>query len=171
VGTLLAIVLALDMSLDQLFSDVEPRSAGTAASPPASGSSPSGTVLRASDRRSVDLAGGVRWERLTPDSESRMSFLYVTYGVGGASCPPGTMMQHDGREFGVVLRGRLGAQIGNSTYDLGPGDAIRMDCVTPHRFWAIGNEPAIAVWTIITPAQAARLGSAEGNGSGRVQDR
>jgi transcriptional regulator with XRE-family HTH domain/quercetin dioxygenase-like cupin family protein len=160
VETLLAIVRALDMSLDELFSDARTRGGvSEAASPPPNAATVGGLALRATDRPRVDLAGGVRWERLTPESDPNVTFLYVTYGVGGASCPPGTTMQHAGREFGVVLGGHLGALIGGATYELGQGDSITFDCSTPHRFWTIGDEPAVGVWTIMAPApDAARLG-------------
>jgi mannose-6-phosphate isomerase-like protein (cupin superfamily) len=102
----------------------------------------------------VDLAGGVRWERLTPTSDSNVSFLFVTYGVGGASSPPDALMQHSGREFGVVLEGSLGARIGDQTYDLGPGDSVAFDCSTPHRFWTVGQEPAVVVWAVVGPTES-----------------
>jgi transcriptional regulator with XRE-family HTH domain len=153
VGTLLALATALDISLDELFAD-QRRSNGepSAASPPSRGSSTHGLVLRAPERPSVDLAGGVRWERLTPTADPKVSFLYVTYGVGGASSPPDALMQHSGREFGVVIEGRLGAQVGAETYDLEPGDSIAFECSTPHRFWTIGELPAVVVWAIVGPA-------------------
>jgi len=157
VGTLLAIVLALDMSLDELFSEPEPkrgvrRNGGRdAVSAPAREPSPDGVVLRAADRHGIDLAGGVRWERLTPSSDLEVGFLHVTYAVGGASSPPDALMRHSGREYGVVLEGHLGAQIGSETYELGPGDSVTMDCSIPHRYWAIGSTPAKVVWAIVNP--------------------
>ncbi|UGS38973.1 helix-turn-helix domain-containing protein [Capillimicrobium parvum] len=160
VGTLLAIVSALGLSLDDLFAeteDAEPVPAsdvgelGSAAppQPPASRAWHGGWVLRATDRPIVDLAGGVRWERLTPDVDPDVTFLYVRYDVGGSSSPPGALMQHNGREYGLVLSGSLGAQVGEQTYVLDPGDSIVTDCTIPHRFWTIGDEPAIVIWTII----------------------
>jgi transcriptional regulator with XRE-family HTH domain len=156
VGTLVALATALEIPLDELFSDELENAAadgGTeTVSRPSRGSSTQNPILRARDRRSVDLAGGVRWERLTPSTDSKVSFLYVTYGVGGSSSPPGALMQHEGREFGLVLEGRLGAQIGAESHDLGPGDSIVFDCSTPHRFWTIGDRPAVVVWTVVGPA-------------------
>jgi transcriptional regulator with XRE-family HTH domain len=158
VGTLLAIVSALGITLDELFNGVprdvevrrnEPveRAGVTDASRPAS---PAGRlVLREADRPVVNLAGGVRWERLTPDMDATVTFLYVTYAVGGASCPPDALMQHSGREYGLVLAGRLGAQVGDETYVLETGDSLVTDCTIPHRFWTVGDEPATVVWSII----------------------
>ena len=139
VGTLYAIVTALGLSLDELF-----------AAPAASGASPpDDAVLRAADRRRLDLDTGVRWERLTPSPDPDVDFLHVTYPVGGESCPPDALMRHAGREYGLVLSGGLGATVGSESYELEPGDSIVLDSMTPHRFWTIGEEPSVVVWTVI----------------------
>jgi transcriptional regulator with XRE-family HTH domain len=145
VGTLYALVQELGISLDDLFSDTT-KSAETAR-----GSRPdrSDLVLRAPNRARVELASGVRWERLTPLPDPNVDFLFVTYAVGGASCPPGALMRHSGREYGLVLSGRLGATIGFDTFELEPGDSIVSDSTNPHRFWTIGDEPAVVVWTVV----------------------
>lgn len=162
VGTLYAIVSELDISLDELFFD-GPR--GAAATPelapeagpaddPGSHSSqweaPSeGPVLRAANRLTLTLATDVRWERLTASHDPRVEFLYVTYPVGGESCPADDLMRHSGTEYGLVLSGRLGATVGEESYELGPGDSIAFDSTTPHRIWTTGEEPATAVWTVV----------------------
>jgi transcriptional regulator with XRE-family HTH domain len=137
VGTLYAIVTALGLSLDELFAAPADR--------PAHGEA----VLRAADRPTLALESGVRWERLTPSPDADVDFLHVTYGVGGASCPPDALMRHRGREYGLVLSGRLGAAVGDESYELDPGDSIVLDSTTPHRFWTIGDEPSVVVWTVI----------------------
>jgi transcriptional regulator with XRE-family HTH domain len=144
VGTLYAIASELGISLDELFSNP-----GAAASDAPSPQHEHGPVLRAVDRPTVDLAGGVRWERLTRATDPDVDFLLVTYAVGGASCPAGALMRHGGHECGVVLSGRLGATIGAVAYELGPGDAIASDSTVPHRFWTIGDEPVTAVWIVV----------------------
>lgn len=159
VGTLLAIVSALDITLDELFfaPGGEPGSSPPAAAAsrpvvraPAPHPPPRGPILRGSRRQTVKLAGGVRWERLTPYTDPSMTYLYATYEVGGESSPAGVFLQHRGREYGIVLSGRLGAQIGPTTYEVEAGDSIVTDCAIPHRFWTIGDEPAVVVWAIIT---------------------
>lgn len=148
VGTLVALVTALGLSLDELFFDVDVDAAG-AAEGESDGGRGGGRVLREAERPRIDLATGVRWHRLTPTHEQGIDFLYVVYEVGGASCPPDALMRHLGREYGLVLSGRLGATVGFESYELGPGDSIVFDADTPHRLWTIGDEPAVAVWTII----------------------
>jgi transcriptional regulator with XRE-family HTH domain len=152
VGTLYAIVSELRMSLDELFAP------GGAADPkvaaPGGGTARDGAVTdpvqRAGDRKSIDLESGVRWERLTPTSEPDADFLYVVYEVGGASSQPGTFIRHTGREYGLVLTGRLRVVIGfEGDHVLGPGDSITFDSTLPHRLENIGDVPTTAVWFVV----------------------
>jgi transcriptional regulator with XRE-family HTH domain len=147
VGTLYAIVTALGMSLDELFADNGTQEASSIPSPVRA--TRHRHVLRRGDRRALDLASGVHWERLTPTSDSDVDFLQVTYQAGAESCPPDALMRHSGSEYGLVLRGRLGATVGFDHYELEPGDSIVFDSSLPHRFWTIGDEPTTIVWTII----------------------
>lgn len=151
VGTLVAITTELELSLDVLFADAAPTA-------PLPGVSPvSGApVLRPEERPALELETGVTWYRLTPHHEEDVDFLYVVYGVGGESCPPDAMMVHRGREYGMVLSGRIGATVGFESYELGPGDSIVFEARSPHRFWTIGEEPAVVVWTIIGRAGETR---------------
>jgi DNA-binding XRE family transcriptional regulator/mannose-6-phosphate isomerase-like protein (cupin superfamily) len=171
VATLYAIVSALDISLDELFSSDEPGAPsgglGGGTGNGTNGSNGSGAsggadlervgipaqprelVLRAADRPSISLGSNVTWERLTPTTDPDVDFLFVTYDVGGASCPPDGLMRHNGREYGLVLSGHLGATVGFDSYELGPGDSIVLPSTTPHRFWTIGNEPTTVVWTVV----------------------
>jgi transcriptional regulator with XRE-family HTH domain len=143
VDTLVSLVTALGLSLDELFLDV-PVGAGEPLP------LPGGTGVVREDRRPhIELATGVVWDRLTPTHEQGVDFLYVIYEVGGASCAPGSFMRHHGREYGLGRSGRLGAAVGFETLELGPGDSIVFNADVPHRLWTIGDEPVTATWTII----------------------
>ena len=48
-----------------------------------------------------------------------------------------------------MISGRLGVRIGFDEYALRAGDSISFDSQRPHRLWAIGEEPAVAVWTVV----------------------
>lgn len=159
VGTLYAIVSELDISMDEVFFDA-PRGAAAKAN----GGGPSekfdaggpgwkapseGPVLRAANRLKLTLDTGVHWELLTASHDPRIDFLYVTYPVGGESCPPDALIQHNGSEYGVVLAGGLGATVGEDSYELGPGDSIAFDSSTPHRIWTLGELPATAIWAVV----------------------
>lgn len=160
VGTLYAIVSELGISFDELFFDA-PRGAAAQAEGPERDAdderlasshwqAPSeGPVLRAQNRLTLTLATGVRWERLTASHDPGVEFLHCTYPVGGESCPADELMTHSGSEYGIVLSGRLGATVGEGSYELEPGDSIAFDSTTPHRIWTIGDDAAIAIWTVV----------------------
>jgi hypothetical protein len=108
-----------------------------------------GLTERPETRPVINLASGVRWERLTPDSDRDVEFIYVVYPVGAASCPEDALMTHGGREYGYVSRGMLGVQVGFEQYKLEPGGSIAFDSSSPHRLWTIGDEPVHAIWVVI----------------------
>ena len=56
-----------------------------------------GLAERPETRRVINLASGVRWERLTPHWDGDVEFLYVVYPVGAASCPEDALTTHGGR--------------------------------------------------------------------------
>lgn len=146
VGTLIAIVSALGTSLDSLFwstPDPAPGGDGPAAAVPEAG------LVRADQRPTISLASGVQWERLTPTQEEGVSFMHVRYEVGGESCPADALHRHAGRDYVVLLEGRLGVQVGFEQYELAAGDSIAFDAPVPHRLWTIGDEPAVAIVVVI----------------------
>ncbi len=153
VNTLYAMARELEASLDELlFIDARPSSGDRAAAlavAPAAVAVPSVPVQRADDRRSIRLASGVVWERLTAESIPNVDFLHVTYEVGGASSPEHEFQRHGGQEWGYVLSGRLHVAIGFDEYVLGPGDAIALDSSQPHRLWNGGDEPVTAIWFVL----------------------
>jgi transcriptional regulator with XRE-family HTH domain len=152
VGTLYAIVSELDMSLDELFgSQRTAASAARAAEGPGSAEETGATLVQRRDtRKGIELESGVRWERLTPTSEQDADFLYVVYEVGGASSREGTHMRHMGREYGLVLSGRLRVTIGfDEEHELGPGDSIAFESSRPHRLENAGDEPVEAIWFVV----------------------
>ena len=148
VGTLYAIVSELDMSLDELF--------GSARSGTPRDTSARSVVQRRETRKALDLESGVRWERLTPTAEPDADFLHVVYEVGGASSRPGTHMRHMGREYGLVLSGRLRVTIGfdDEQHELGPGDSIAFESSRPHRLENAGDEPVEAIWFVVGRSQS-----------------
>jgi transcriptional regulator with XRE-family HTH domain len=175
VGVLYALATELDSSLDHLLfgSDqaerMELRRAaadsaavtpgpgleirGSGAADPGSGAAERGgqpgIVQRAGCRKIIDLASGVRWERLTPGSDAMTDFLEVVYAPGGHSTDERRPLRHDGREYGLVLSGTLQANVGFESYELGPGDSIAFDSSTPHEYLNKTDEPVHAIWVVV----------------------
>ncbi len=175
VGVLYALATELDSSLDYLLfgSDqaqrMELRRAaadstavssapglgirGGQAAEPGSGAAEraglGGIVQRGGCRKIIDLASGVRWERLTPGADAMTDFLEVVYSPGGHSTDERRPLRHDGREYGLVLSGTLQANVGFESYELGPGDSIAFDSSTPHEYLNKTDEPVHAIWVVV----------------------
>jgi transcriptional regulator with XRE-family HTH domain/mannose-6-phosphate isomerase-like protein (cupin superfamily) len=108
-----------------------------------------GIVQRGGCRKIIDLASGVRWERLTPGADAMTDFLEVVYSPGGHSTDERRPLRHDGREYGLVLSGTLQANVGFESYELGPGDSIAFDSSTPHEYLNKTDEPVHAIWVVV----------------------
>jgi transcriptional regulator with XRE-family HTH domain/mannose-6-phosphate isomerase-like protein (cupin superfamily) len=187
VGTLYAIVNELGLSLDELFFQHPDgrRGRGSAANDsaeplapaeqPASGHADPGhgpgqhwgpeplarhvdPVVRRGTGKAIQLATGVRWERLAPPTPQDVDFLEVVYQPGSESCPPDSLMRHSGHEYGHVISGHMGVTVGFDTYELGPGDSVAFDSTMPHRLFTIGEEPVEAIWVVVGRRGDPRLG-------------
>lgn len=145
VGTLYAIVTELNLSLDRIIrgEDFTSDTPGPSADPVVS------PLVHPEDRQVIELASGVRWEELTATSEEGVDFLHATYEVGGASTPDQSLMRHHGREYGYIMSGTLGIQIGFHEYELQPGDSIAFDSTRPHRLYNKSDEPVHAIWFVV----------------------
>jgi transcriptional regulator with XRE-family HTH domain len=144
VSTLYALVSELGMTMSDVFGDS------------ASGDrvvrrlrEDSGLAEHPETRPVLNLASGVRWERLTSQDDRDVEFLYVVYPVGAASCPEDALTTHGGKEYGYVSSGTLGVRVGFDEYELGSGGSIAFDSSSPHRLWTIGDEPVHAIWVVI----------------------
>ena len=147
VGTLYAIVTELGISLDRLFLDDAHRGADANGSGDRGSSGPT-PVVRRGEHHVIELDSGVRWERLTSEQLEGVDFLHTVYDVGGSSAMEDSLMRHPGREYGYVMSGRLGVQLGFQTYALDPGDSIVFDSTQPHRLWNLGDEPVHGIWFV-----------------------
>jgi transcriptional regulator with XRE-family HTH domain len=147
VGVLYSLAAELGHSLDYLVfgADSGPRAPAPADARPA----PPCIVQRAGTRKIIDLASGVRWERLTPGADATTDFLEVVYSPGGHSTDERRPLRHDGREYGVVVSGTLQANVGFESYELGPGDSIAFDSSTPHEYLNKTGEVVRAIWAVI----------------------
>src|SRR5437016_4596909 len=92
VSTLYALVTELGLTMGDVFGDVQPPSPRLPATPEA------GHVTERDERAVLNLASGVRWERLTPSTDPFVEFLYVVYDVGSASCDEDSLVTHGGDE-------------------------------------------------------------------------
>jgi mannose-6-phosphate isomerase-like protein (cupin superfamily) len=161
VGVLYSLAAELGSSLDYLlFGSDQARRAGVGPEPepePAADlggvvtpvSPPACIVQRAGWRKIIDLASGVRWERLTPGADAMTDFLEVVYSPGGHSTDERRPLRHDGREYGLIISGTLQANVGFESYELGPGDSIAFDSSTPHEYLNKTGDVVHAIWVVV----------------------
>jgi transcriptional regulator with XRE-family HTH domain len=159
VGVLYSLATELGSSLDYLLfgsgpgpdggADTVSAASGPAASGPLPAAAPAAVVQRGRDRKIIDLASGVRWERLTPQSEAMTDFLEVIYSPGGHSTDERRPLRHDGREYGLVISGTLTANVGFESYELGPRDSIAFDSSTPHEYLNKTGDVVRAIWVVV----------------------
>jgi transcriptional regulator with XRE-family HTH domain len=163
VRTLYAIVSELGVSLDDVFAPSDKGEGHSLPSPPQGSRGETSTaterelepakgqgrVQRAAERKAIDLGSGVHWERLTTWNDPDVDFLYAIYEAGGSSSADGSLMRHNGREFGVVLSGSLGVTVGFEDHVLDPGDSIAFDSSIPHRLHNDGSEVVTAIWVVL----------------------
>jgi transcriptional regulator with XRE-family HTH domain len=149
VATLWAIVTELGMSLDDLFAHAVEGGADGAAGDPHTGAGAGVPHVTPETREALQLATGVRWERLTADADPDVDFIWVVYEVGGSSSPDDGFIRHAGHEYGLVLSGGLEVTVGFDTRVLGPGDSIDFESTTPHRLRNAGDERVTGVWVVV----------------------
>jgi transcriptional regulator with XRE-family HTH domain/mannose-6-phosphate isomerase-like protein (cupin superfamily) len=104
-------------------------------------------VVLPDERETINIIGGIQWQRLTPTNEEAVEFLELHYPPGASSGD--LAYAHRGREFGRVLQGTLLVELGFAKYTLREGDAIAFDCSIPHRFTNIGDDLFIGIWVIL----------------------
>ena len=160
VSTLFAMAEALEVPVDAFFRDsadeaqparqtlpeapAEPDAGGLTAF-----EGPDGHryVVRKGQRATIDIEGGVRWERLTPSTLDKVEFLELVYGPHAESNP--TLYRHPGTEMVLMISGRLDIYVGFERHELDAGDSIHFPSSLPHRYVNPTDETARAVTVIL----------------------
>lgn len=157
VRALYTVVSELGISMDSLFEDTVaepgdpafPEDDAVVARSKDTSLEEAGIVLRHADRPTISLSSGPRWERLTAKPESNAEFIDVIYAPAPGAEPPADFVRHDGREYGVIIRGELNVQVGFGTAALAVGDSISFDSSIPHRFWNSSDDEVHAIWFVL----------------------
>ena len=103
--------------------------------------------MRRDARSTIDIEGGVRWERLTPTTLENVEFLELVYAPGAQSHE--TLYRHPGTEMVLVISGRLDIFVGFEQFQLQAGDSIQFPSSRPHRYVNTTREVARAVTVIL----------------------
>jgi transcriptional regulator with XRE-family HTH domain len=141
VATLFGLATALGVPVDAFMEPESEAGGGAAAGPP------DRYVVRRDGRAAVDIEGGVRWERLTPETLRDVEFLELVYAPGAES--HSGLYRHPGTEMLLVLSGRLNIDLGFETYELEAGDSMHFPSSRPHRYWNPTDAETRAVTAIL----------------------
>ncbi|MGW6426561.1 helix-turn-helix domain-containing protein [Nocardia sp. NPDC055053] len=153
VSTLYALVNHLEVSLDELLGIRYGRN-DSAAGPSAGSSGEPGTsrsggvVQRAVDNPVLEMANGVRWEKLAVAPDAGVDALLVTYEPGAASSVDRMPMRHSGTEYAYLFSGELTLLLDFDRYTIGAGDSLCFDSTRPHMYVNQSDEPARGVWFV-----------------------
>jgi transcriptional regulator with XRE-family HTH domain len=173
VATLFMLAKAFAVPVDDLFDEIStaissdvpaealpepgvPPESGSARSQPGAASEAAPDrgrryLVRKAERATLDVRGGVQWQRLTPTTTRDAEFLELVYGPGAESDTQ--LYRHPGWEMVVTLCGRLVIYVGFERYELAPGDSMCFPSSRPHRYVNPSNETTRAI-TVILPDAA-----------------
>ena len=154
VSTLFALAEALEVPVDAFFRDSgdegDPQPPEPVEPPPEGEELPATGhryMVRKDNRSTIDIEGGVRWERLTPATLDNVDFMELVYAPRAESNP--TLYRHPGTEMVLVIEGRMDIYVGFERHELGPGDSIHFPSSFPHRYVNPTDEVARAVTVIL----------------------
>ncbi len=114
-----------------------------------------GPIVGPSERETLELDSGVKWDRLGHVPGLHVDFLLITYAPGGSSSSTSQLMRHPGTEYGYLISGELTVTLGFSEHKIVAGDAICFSSATPHRYRNDGVTPAVGVWFQTAPDSGA----------------
>lgn len=119
------------------------------------GASSHARVVRKDERRRWKhpaTGPAVHFELLSPTHPGSIEALLVRYDPGASTgASDEQAFAHEGEEWGIVLSGRLKVIVGDESYVLEAGDAIRFPSTTPHRVVNIHDGPTTCIWVDTPP--------------------
>jgi transcriptional regulator with XRE-family HTH domain/quercetin dioxygenase-like cupin family protein len=162
VATLYSFARILNVSIDELFDRQaleEPFDLEAASVPgnlnPTNAWHPSEfanriSVVHPAHRSRLTMAEGVVWERLAATPEHGVNFMKIHYAPGATSTSTagGELQQHDGYEYGYVLKGTIHVRVGTEEFVLHEGESLGFDSNIPHVLTNIGDDDFEGVWFV-----------------------
>ncbi len=113
-----------------------------------SSESPMKGFIKREDRMTVTVAPGLYYEVLSAPNKSYSMFIsYLSPDAGTED-----FFIHEGIESGIILKGKIELQLGDSTLILEEGDSITHSSTIPHKWKNLGNEVAIGIWVVCPPS-------------------
>lgn len=170
-NTLYRLALRLELSIDDLL-DLRPRPpAASTVERPAVVTAGGPSVQRREDNPTLDMANGVRWERLAGGAGDGLEPMIITYAPHSHSSYDGSPIRQRGYEFGVLLGGTLSLTLGRETHVLRAGDSVHFDTSRPHVYVNDSDKEAWGVWFALRGAAVGLPGAVtDGQGSRSLAD-
>jgi transcriptional regulator with XRE-family HTH domain len=155
VATLFALARVLSVPVDAFFDDELETGRDKAPAPAllgpvdarVEGETGHRYLVPSTERATLEIQGGVRWERLTPTALDGLDFMELVYAPGAESAPD--LYRHPGIEMVLLLEGRLHIFIGFDRHELDPGDSIAFPSSLPHRYVNPSDRVTRAVTVIV----------------------
>ncbi len=108
------------------------------------------TVIQVDEGASFDFGGlGVQWKIDGPDTGERFSIVHHPIMPRALAAP--LHYHHNEDEYSFVLRGTLGALLGDAVVEAGPGTWVHKPRGQWHTFWNAGDTPCEVI-EVISPA-------------------
>ncbi|GAA2008269.1 helix-turn-helix domain-containing protein [Microbacterium ulmi] len=146
VPALYAVARELGVSMNELLDPPNPHASVAVGVSSGGDLAVAGIIQRAADHPTIKLSSGPRWSRLTAAGEVDAEFLEVVYSPGTTA--PSEDIRHEGREYGIVISGRMNVMVDGAVAVLEPGDSIVFDSSLPHRFWNESDVDVRAIWFV-----------------------
>jgi mannose-6-phosphate isomerase-like protein (cupin superfamily) len=97
----------------------------------------------------ADFPGlGTRYLIRSDQTDGRFALIEHTIPPRRLAAPVHTHESED--EYSFVLRGRMGAMVGDEVVEAGPGELVAKPRGIPHAFWNAGDEP-VRLLELISP--------------------
>ena len=115
------------------------------------GSSPSGMVVRADQRKKLVLPDDhLVYELLTPNLSGSLEVLRTQVPAGWSNRE--RPFRHVGEECVHLLSGRLQVTVGEDFHELDEGDSITYDPSVPHWWANAGDDSAVIIGSVTPPS-------------------
>jgi transcriptional regulator with XRE-family HTH domain len=110
-------------------------------------------VVRASEREVFRFEGSaITYSLLSAGfPDQKIESLLVQIDPVDGTLPSDEFRSHPGEEFYYVLEGVLRVRVGDTTYDLNPGDSIHYKSTVKHRMENPGDAPTLALCLLTPP--------------------
>lgn len=101
-------------------------------------------VIKRAHRKKLTVGSGITYYLLSKQTSPSLEVLYCILEPGASTGPE--LHSHAGEECGIVLKGTLQIELGDSVYLLEEGDSISHASTIPHRQINIGKEKVETIW-------------------------